>query len=601
MRVFSLPGVLSARERFRRWVVALGVFGASCALLAHSARLVLAAPPAEGSPKAEPAKADEKSEIKSVIDANDVAHLADGQTLQLEHWGETYEGYLDQPPIHGEDAEPIAKVGGIATSIALDTKHKKIYWTNYASKPGDSSILRSDLDGGKSEIVVNGLTEPHTLAIDVVHEQLYWSSTDSGDKPIFRIAPTRGAKEEIVNGIVNGIWGLALDDRAEGFYYGLEKKLFHCDLDGSNERLITSEVAGKQHPNSALFLSAEANQVFFSVMSTDCVIGAFSIDKMEFSTRITVKPHGRVFGLAVDDVRRKVYWTDKSYGAIRRANVDGTQVEDVVVGLFEPFDVKLDLDRNMIYWSGNGSVSRAKLPPVRETIRFRAPPIVARISPSIAAPDDVVSLQGKNLCEVIDVQFIDAQNGKNVSARFTERNCNELCVTMPTMHGMKHTVIIVQTKGGVTVTVSAGSTVFLNQEMRIEWEGEGKRRPHPSISGIGIDDCFPGAIRPPRGDPRCCWIAGNQGRIEEIGRKIAIALPGGYVRSNPQGQNSFFIKSGGIALPGSKRPSNCYYEPWAVIPDRRAWNPQARVDHLFIPVPAIRLSVLDMLLAVKQQ
>ena len=59
---------------------------------------------------------------------------------------------------------------------------------------------------------------------------------------------------------------------------------------------------------------------------------------------------GGIDGLALDASGGKIYWTERSDKKIRRANLDGSQVEDVVTGLDQPIEVALDVSRDKIYW-----------------------------------------------------------------------------------------------------------------------------------------------------------------------------------------------------------------------------------------------------------
>ncbi|MFG0317466.1 MAG: SMP-30/gluconolactonase/LRE family protein, partial [Planctomycetota bacterium JB042] len=60
-----------------------------------------------------------------------------------------------------------------------------------------------------------------------------------------------------------------------------------------------------------------------------------------------------VVGLAVDTPAGKVYWTHGSFqqGAIRRATLDGTNVETIVSGLTNPRGLALDPTGGHVYWS----------------------------------------------------------------------------------------------------------------------------------------------------------------------------------------------------------------------------------------------------------
>ncbi len=63
-------------------------------------------------------------------------------------------------------------------------------------------------------------------------------------------------------------------------------------------------------------------------------------------------------GIALDLVADKMYWTELSTHKIRRANLDGSQVEDLVTGLNQPVELALDLVTNKIYWADGGPVQR---------------------------------------------------------------------------------------------------------------------------------------------------------------------------------------------------------------------------------------------------
>ena len=73
------------------------------------------------------------------------------------------------------------------------------------------------------------------------------------------------------------------------------------------------------------------------------------------TTPLSVIPSGDWLpvGLAVDANAGKAYWTHGSFnqGAIRRANLDGTQVETIISGLTNPRGLALDASSGYVYWS----------------------------------------------------------------------------------------------------------------------------------------------------------------------------------------------------------------------------------------------------------
>ena len=63
--------------------------------------------------------------------------------------------------------------------------------------------------------------------------------------------------------------------------------------------------------------------------------------------------------LALDVAGGKMYWT--SAGRIQRANLDGSNIEDLVTGLDFPFDLALDVAGGKMYWRNAGRIQRANL------------------------------------------------------------------------------------------------------------------------------------------------------------------------------------------------------------------------------------------------
>ena len=76
-----------------------------------------------------------------------------------------------------------------------------------------------------------------------------------------------------------------------------------------------------------------------------------------------VNAQGRPFGVALDTTSGKMYWSIWNPGKIRRANLDGTNVEDLITGLREPEDIDLDIAGGKIYWTDTvtNKIQRANL------------------------------------------------------------------------------------------------------------------------------------------------------------------------------------------------------------------------------------------------
>ena len=56
--------------------------------------------------------------------------------------------------------------------------------------------------------------------------------------------------------------------------------------------------------------------------------------------------------IAIDTINGKIYWTDQWADKIQRANLDGTNFEDLVkTGISSPTDIALDVSGGKMYWT----------------------------------------------------------------------------------------------------------------------------------------------------------------------------------------------------------------------------------------------------------
>jgi hypothetical protein len=60
---------------------------------------------------------------------------------------------------------------------------------------------------------------------------------------------------------------------------------------------------------------------------------------------------GSVQHIALDLLARQICWTDVIVDTIRRANLDGTGVIDLITGLDDPVAIALDIDGSQMYWA----------------------------------------------------------------------------------------------------------------------------------------------------------------------------------------------------------------------------------------------------------
>lgn len=130
-------------------------------------------------------------------------------------------------------------------------------------------------------------------------------------------------------------------------------KIQRSDLDGSNVEDILTGLPGP----GDLAIDPYAGKIYFA---SGLGIQRANLD----GTGLEVAVSGvAAFQIAIDPIQSKVYWT-VYFDRIRRANYDGTNVEDVVTTGFDfagPFGITVDAPKGFLYWSDTVVIKRANL------------------------------------------------------------------------------------------------------------------------------------------------------------------------------------------------------------------------------------------------
>ncbi|TXH25238.1 MAG: hypothetical protein E6Q96_09325 [Cyclobacteriaceae bacterium] len=177
--------------------------------------------------------------------------------------------------------------------IALDTKENKIYVADDADETDMGHIVRANMDGSSPEpfVTLEGAGF-RAVAIDSKNKNLYyyevqaenlWMKSLNGGSPVL---------------VVEGAWGYAVEvDEANGKIYfndmydmdGNESDgvLKMADLDGSNVELVDNTVS-------------------------------------------------RIYGIAIDNVTDRIFWSARDNGEIYSADLDGANKITLKTGLSSP-------------------------------------------------------------------------------------------------------------------------------------------------------------------------------------------------------------------------------------------------------------------------
>ncbi|UCG15619.1 MAG: SUMF1/EgtB/PvdO family nonheme iron enzyme [Phycisphaerales bacterium] len=281
------------------------------------------------------------------------------------------DGAIQRANLDGSNVETVITSGDTSHpgGIALDLAAGKMYWIDW-SDPYSPRIRRANLDGsGIEDLITAGLNDPKYIALDLGAGKMYW--TDGAGRKIQRANLDGSNLEDVLTTGSSCPLDIALDSSG-GKLYWLDAHVIHrADFDGSDvEDLIT--LWGGVFESFGLALDLTSGQIYWTEANTDCTTGPARIRRASLDGSAIEDVIGTgIFSplaLALDLGAGKVYWTngdpdDCEVGAMLRADLDGSNVEDVTTAPGVPQSVALDLVATKIYWHDgyDGIIRRANL------------------------------------------------------------------------------------------------------------------------------------------------------------------------------------------------------------------------------------------------
>ena len=221
-----------------------------------------------------------------------------------------------------------------ATGIAVDARAGKVYWVERTSS-STGRIRRANLNGSNVQLVKELTSVPRGLAIDVSNGKLYLTNA-WGKVQSLNLDGTGFQPNLIVN--LASPMGVAVD-AAGGKVYWTEQtgdssgRVRRANLDGKNVQLVRALATSVPHG-----LAVDASNGKLYLTNSRGKVQRLNLDGTGFQPDLIVNQNSPQ-GVAVDVAARKVYWTERS--SIRRANLDGTNIQNVVRGLGGPAGIAL--------------------------------------------------------------------------------------------------------------------------------------------------------------------------------------------------------------------------------------------------------------------
>ncbi len=184
-------------------------------------------------------------------------------------------------------------------SIALDVASGKIYWADIET----GKIQRANLDGTDVQDLVTGLERPWDIELDLIRRKIYW--VDQHIDTIQRANLDGTDVQDILTEELEDTGWIALDAVGEKIYWADDSKIWRATLDGSNVEAIISE--GLDNPRD-IALDVDGGKIYWTHAEFSVALGAYT------------------------------------NGKVQRANLDGSNVEDIVTGLERPAGIAIGFD-----------------------------------------------------------------------------------------------------------------------------------------------------------------------------------------------------------------------------------------------------------------
>jgi PKD repeat protein len=224
---------------------------------------------------------------------------------------------------------------GYAIQVFYDENNGKIYY----SDDDNGQVVRVNPDGSEQEIVAEGIAGPRGLAVNDDATQLFVA--DRGADEILSFDLSTGVKTvlydstDMANAIGDGVQpeaflpeGLTFHN-GELFFTCVEvdaEAIWKARADGSSvERLLTFDDAGYgysiivDNDNDVLIFDDTQNSKLFSI----------NFDGGNKSEVAVTADGGKTYGIAIDYVSDKLYWSTDD-GSVIRANRDGSESETLL-------------------------------------------------------------------------------------------------------------------------------------------------------------------------------------------------------------------------------------------------------------------------------
>jgi low density lipoprotein receptor-related protein 5/6 len=229
--------------------------------------------------------------------------------------------------------------------------------------PEYAEILRADPDGTGLEQVLSAETalasRPLALDPDPGSARIFWLTyLDPLLSGTIRSASVEG---DDVQDVVGGDGPIAVDSANQRIYFALQAdcepcaEILRADFDGSDLESLVQETA----VGSIAVDSGSGKMYWYG-------LGWIRWANLDGTQEQQLIPAEFTSSMAIDVQAGKLYWVETQTpggSEIRRADLDGSDVEDLVTGLTDPYGLAIDPAGDRMWWTdfALGTVHRSRL------------------------------------------------------------------------------------------------------------------------------------------------------------------------------------------------------------------------------------------------
>ena len=255
------------------------------------------------------------------------------------------------PPSYGT---PGAKHLSISSVVLVDASQRpSMYWVDM----NNGTLHR--LIGTKVENFAPGVQNTTSLAVDTAGDKLYWAEKTSDRTGKIRRVDLDGTNVQLVKDLTSVPIDIAIDGVNSKIYLTNSwRKVQRLNFDGSNFQF--NLITNLDSPRN-ITVDMVTSKIYWTEQIGEAAAKIQRANLNGSNVQLVKDFTSGLYDIAVDSLNGKLYFTN-SFGKVQRLNVDGSNFQpNLITGLNSPRGVTVDVAGGKIYWTEQNSIRRADL------------------------------------------------------------------------------------------------------------------------------------------------------------------------------------------------------------------------------------------------